>query len=161
MNLNNFHIGNTQVRPDKHSYYLQIALDVASRSTSLRRKYGAVIVNERLDTIISTGYNGAPRQEKNCCDLGYYEREMNKIPKGERYEMCKAVHAEENAIISAGYFRTNNAVLYIAGLNVSDGSLADPTPCKLCRRSIVNAGISKVIGLVNGEPKVIDIRSYR
>lgn len=159
--MEKFNVVNTSTRPDKDSYYLQIALDVASRSTCLRRKYGAVIVNEELNTIVSTGYNGSPRHEENCCDLGYCEREAQNVPKGERYEMCKAIHAEQNAIMAAGYFRAKGCTMYIAGFNVSDGSLADPAPCKLCRRYIANMGISRVIGLVDGTPKEIDIKSYR
>lgn len=160
-NVERFHVGNTKERPDKHSYYLQLALDVASRSTCLRRKYGAVLVNEELNTIVSTGYNGSPRHEENCCDLGYCEREAQNVPKGERYEMCKAIHAEQNAIMAAGYFKAKGCILYIAGVNVADGSLADPSPCKLCRRYIANMGIEKVIGLMNGEPTEIDVKSYR
>lgn len=159
--MEKFNVVNAPTRPDKDSYYLQIALDVASRSTCIRRKYGAVIVNEELNTIVSTGYNGSPRHEENCCDLGYCEREAQNVPKGERYEMCKAIHAEQNAIMAAGYFRTKGCTMYIAGFNVADGSLADPAPCKLCRRYIANMGISKVIGLVDGVPKEIDITSYR
>lgn len=160
-NIERFHVGNTKERPDKDSYYLQLALDVASRSTCLRRKYGAVLVNDELNAIISTGYNGSPRHEENCCDLGYCEREAQNVPKGERYEMCKAVHAEQNAIMAAGYLNAYGCTLYIAGVNVADGSLADPSPCKLCRRYIANMGIKKVIGLMNGEPREIDITSYR
>lgn len=151
-NIDKFHVSDAKNRPDKDSYYLQIALDVASRSTCLRRKYGAVIVNDELNTIVSTGYNGAPRGEDNCCDLGYCEREDKNVPSGERYEICKAVHAEQNAIISAGYFKAHKCTLYIAGVNVSDNSLADPAPCKLCRRYIANVGIKRVVGLRDGEP---------
>ena len=160
-NVERFHVSGVNGRPDKDSYYLQIALDVASRSTCLRRKYGAVLVNADLNTIVSTGYNGSPRHEENCCDVGYCEREQLKIPKGERYEMCKSIHAEQNAIMAAGYFKAKGCVLYIAGINVADGSLADPAPCKLCRRYIANVGIEKVIGLMHGVPCEIDIKSYR
>ena len=86
-------------RTSKQNYYLDIADSVLERSTCLRRKYGAIIV--RNDEIISTGYNGAPRGRRNCTDLGFCNRENLHIPSGERYELCRSVHAEANAIISA------------------------------------------------------------
>ena len=86
-------------RRDKVNYYLDIAETVAKRSTCLRRRYGAVIVNN--DQIISTGYVGAPRGRKNCCDLGECIRTKLEVPRGERYELCRSVHAEANAIINA------------------------------------------------------------
>ena len=141
-------------RPSKDEYYLGIAEAVLKRSTCLRRKYGAVIVKN--DEIVSTGYNGAVRGEANCCDIGYCEREKNNVPKGERYELCKALHAEDNAITSAGRENTLGATLYIVGLEMKDGSYANPAPCLMCRRKIVNAGIKRVVGLLNGEVKDID-----
>ena len=87
-------------RRDKVNYYLDLAEVVAQRGTCLRRLYGAVIVKN--DEVISTGYVGAPRGRENCCDLGYCTREKLQIPRGERYELCRSVHAEANAIISAG-----------------------------------------------------------
>ena len=86
-------------RVSKRNYYLDIAQTVLERATCLRRVYGAIIVKN--DEIISTGYNGAPRGRKNCVDLGYCTREQLKVPRGERYELCRSVHAEANAIISA------------------------------------------------------------
>ena len=86
-------------RIDKENYYLDIAETVLERSTCLRRCYGAIIVKN--DEIVSTGYNGAPRGRKNCMDLGYCTREAMNVPSGERYELCRSVHAEMNAIISA------------------------------------------------------------
>ncbi len=83
----------------KENYYLDIAETVLERSTCLRRQYGAIIV--RNDEIVATGYNGAPRGRKNCSDLGYCVREQMRVPRGERYELCRSVHAEANAIISA------------------------------------------------------------
>ncbi|MBR1454961.1 MAG: cytidine deaminase [Lachnospiraceae bacterium] len=142
-------------RPSKDEYYLGIADAVLRRSTCLRRHYGAVIVNN--DEIISTGYNGSPRGEKNCCDCGMCERERLNIPKGERYELCVAVHAEQNAVISASRDKTDGATIYIVGRNVSDGSLANPAPCKICRRFIRNAGIKRCIGYVDGKVSEIDI----
>ena len=99
-------------RRDKINYYLDIAETVAERSTCLRRCYGAIIVNN--DEIISTGYNGAPRGRKNCIDLGRCIREELKIPSGERYELCRSVHAEQNCIISASRRDMLGATLYLA-----------------------------------------------
>lgn len=142
-------------RISKDEYYLAIAEVVLKRSTCLRRNYGVVIVKD--DEIISTGYNGAARGEPNCSDTGSCIRESMGVPSGERYELCVAIHAEDNAITSAGRSRCQGATLYIAGRNVADGSYANPQPCKMCRRKIINAGISKVIGLVDGKPKEIEL----
>lgn len=131
-------------RPDKDTYYLKIAESVLERSTCLRRRYGAVIINN--DEIVSTGYNGAPRGEKNCVDCGYCYREANNIPKGERYEACVSVHAEQNAIISASRKETLGGTIYIVGKE-KDNSYADGTPCLICSRMIKNAGIENVIYL--------------
>lgn len=141
-------------RPSKDSYYIKIAEAVLERSTCIRRKYGAVIVKE--DEIVSTGYNGSPRGEVNCCDSGVCKREEMNIPKGERYELCVAIHAEDNAITSAGRSKANGGTLYIVGKNI-DGSYASPCPCLMCRRKIVNAGIKRVVGLMNGEIVDIDV----
>ena len=100
-------------RIDKANYYLDIAGTVLERSTGLRRCYGAIIVNN--DEIISSGYNGAPRGRKNCGDLGFCTREELNIPSGERYELCRSVHAEANAIISAARQDTLGSTLYLAG----------------------------------------------
>lgn len=134
-------------RVKKVSYYLDIAKTVASRSTCLRRRYGAIIVKN--DEIISTGYNGAPRGEENCCDCGFCQREALGIPKGERYELCVSVHAEANAIISAARQEMLDATIFVVGLE-PDGSYANSTPCLMCRRLIRNAGIAKCIGYVDG-----------
>ena len=141
-------------RIQKHDYYLAIAEQVAKRSTCLRRKYGAVIVNN--DEIIATGYNGAPRGEANCVDLGVCHRERLNIPKEERYELCVSVHAEMNAIISAARKDMLGATIYITGLE-SDGRCADPSPCTICRRLIVNAGIARCIGMVDGKATEISL----
>lgn len=149
-------MSNNTKRISKDRYYLDIAKSVLERSTCLRRKYGAIIVNN--DEIISTGYNGAPRGEQNCIDCGYCERERLNIPKGERYELCVAVHAEQNAIISAARRDMIGGTMYIVGQNVSDGTLANPSPCMICRRLILNSGITRVVGLFdNNEVKDIDI----
>lgn len=130
------------MRPDKREYYLGIAAQVAKRSTCIRRQYGAVIVRD--DMIISTGYNGSPRGETNCCDIGTCWREQNNIPHGERYEQCKAVHAEMNAIISAARTDMIGATLYLAGWE--NGQRVNAVPCLLCDKMIKQAGIERVIG---------------
>ena len=121
-------------RPDWDEYFLNIAREVGKRATCLRRRYGAIIVKDKI--IISTGYNGAPRGETNCIDSGICERERLHVPKGERYELCVAVHAEQNAIINADPNKME-----------ADGSNASGEPCKLCRRMIINARIAKVVYL--------------
>lgn len=136
-------------RLSKDAYYLGIAEAVLKRSTCLRRQYGAVLVKN--DQIVSTGYNGASRGEPNCCDVGYCEREAQGVPKGERYELCVAIHAEDNAIMNAGRDKACGATLYIVGREVSTGKYANPSPCMMCRRKIVNAGVSRVVGLFYNE----------
>ena len=131
------------MRPDKHGYYLSIAAAVAERSTCLRRKYGAVIVKD--DEIISTGYNGAPRGWANCCELEYCFREHENIPHGERYEACRSVHGEANAIISAPRRDMIGSTLYLAGKEADGSIIYDAEPCAMCRRLIINAGIERVI----------------
>ena len=114
------------------------------RSTCARRAFGAVIVNN--DEIISTGYNGAPRGRKNCTDLGYCMREKLEIPRGERYEMCRSVHAEQNAIISAARKDIIGSTLYLVGKEVSTGEyVKNAMPCMFCKRFIINAGIKKIV----------------
>ena len=108
-------------RVDKENYYLDIAQSVLERSTCLRRKYGAIIV--RNDEILSTGYNGAPRGRKNCVDLGRCTREELQVPSGQRYELCRSVHAEANAIISAARSDTLGATLYLSGRDAKTGQL--------------------------------------
>ena len=134
-------------RTSKENYYLDIADAVSERSTCMRRRYGAIIV--RSDEIISTGYNGAPRGRKNCSDLGFCAREALKIPSGERYELCRSVHAEANAIISASRRDMIGAVLYLVGRDAKTGELLrDTTSCSMCRRMIINAGITKIVARI-------------
>ena len=132
------------MRKDKINYYLDIAQSVSERSTCLRRHYGCVIVKN--DEIISTGYNGAPRGRKNCDELGYCYREKMEIPRGERYELCRSVHAEQNAIISAARRDLIDSTIYIVGVNAKDGSIEPKsTSCMMCKRVVINAGINRVI----------------
>ena len=131
-------------RISKENYYLDIAETVLERATCLRRIYGAIIVKN--DEIISTGYNGAPRGRANCVDMGYCSREAMKVPRGERYELCRSVHAEANAIISAARKETLGGTLYLVGRDVETGTLhPDPQPCAMCRKLILNAGLDKVV----------------
>lgn len=131
-------------RKSKENYYLDIADAVLQRSTCLRRMYGAIIV--RSDEIISTGYNGAPRGRINCTDSGRCARVEMKIPSGERYELCRSVHAEANAIISASRRDMLGSTLYLVGRDASTHELLrEATSCSMCRRQIINAGIEKVV----------------
>ena len=131
-------------RLSKENYYLDIAETVLERATCLRRVYGAIIVKN--DEIISTGYNGAPRGRRNCVDMGYCTREAMKIPRGERYELCRSVHAEANAIISAERRDMVGGDIYLVGKDARTGELlSDATSCAMCRRLVINAGLSRVI----------------
>ncbi len=131
-------------RRDKHNYYLDIAETVLKRSTCIRRNFGAIIVKN--DEIISTGYNGAPRGRKNCSDLNYCTREKLNIPRGERYELCRAVHAEANAIISAPRRDMLGSTLYLVGKEAATGELISmASSCAMCKRQVLNAGIETVI----------------
>ena len=131
-------------RRDKENYYLDIAEAVASRGTCLRRNFGAIIVKN--DQIVATGYTGAPRGRKNCSDLGYCLREKMNVPRGQRYELCRSVHAEANAIISAARSEMIGSTLYLVGKDAKTGALVpDANSCSMCKRQIINAGISRVI----------------
>ena len=131
-------------RVSKHNYYLDIAQTVAERSTCLRKMYGAIIVKD--DVIVSTGYNGAPRGRKNCSDIHFCMRDKLNIPRGERYELCRSVHAEANAIIAAARERMLGATLYMVCVDPAEGSLVSGTSsCMMCKRMIINAGISTVV----------------
>ena len=131
-------------RIDKINYYLEIADTVTKRGTCLRRNYGAIIVKN--DEIISTGYTGAPRGRKNCIDLGYCARQKLNIPSGQRYELCRSVHAEQNAVISATRKDTLGATMYMVGRDAQTGELVDYIDsCSMCKRVVINAGIEQVI----------------
>lgn len=131
-------------RRDKHNYYLDMADVARERGTCLRRNYGAVIVKN--DVIVSTGYVGAPRGRANCIDLGTCIRQKMGIPRGERYEFCRSVHAEANAIIHASREQMLGATLYLVGREAATGELIpDANSCTMCKRMIINAGIAQVI----------------
>ena len=130
-------------RRDKINYYLDLAEVVSQRGTCLRRRYGAVIVKN--DEVISTGYVGSPRGRKNCSDVGFCIRQQLNIPRGERYELCRSVHAEVNAIISASREQMIDADMYLCGLEVSTGEyVKNSSSCSMCKRTIINAGIRNV-----------------
>ncbi len=147
-------------RQDKENYYLDIAQTVLARSTCLRRHYGAIIVKN--DEIIATGYNGAPRGRKNCMDLDYCTRMKMNIPSGERYELCRSVHAEANAIISAARSELIGATLYMSCVNPETGELkSESTSCSMCRRLIINAGIEKVvIRDTNSDFRIVQVKDW-
>ena len=141
-------------RKDKENYYLDIADTVLIRSTCLRRKYGAIIV--RNDEIIATGYNGAPRGRKNCPDIGKCLRASLDVPQGERYELCRSVHAEANAIISAARREMIGATLYLSGRFADTNKLlSDTTSCTMCRRLIINSGIVRIVCRVSPDQYTI------
>lgn len=133
------------MRTSKENYYLDIAEAVAQRGTCLRKKYGAIIVKN--DAIVSTGYVGAPRGRQNCCDLGTCLREKMNIPRGERYELCRSVHAEANAIINASREEMLGSTLYLVGLDLTRGGeyVQNGSCCQMCKRMVINAGIEKVV----------------
>jgi dCMP deaminase len=120
-------------RPDADEYFMKMVDLVSSRTTCLRRRVGAVLVKD--GHVISTGYNGAPRGLKHCEEVGCI-REQMKIPSGERHELCRAVHAEQNAVIQAAYhgIATKGATLYTTGW-----------PCTMCSKIIINAGIEEIV----------------
>ncbi|MDR1439820.1 MAG: cytidine deaminase [Clostridiales bacterium] len=147
-------------RRDKHNYYLDIADTVLQRGTCLRRNWGAIIVKN--DEIISTGYAGAPRKRQNCIDIGYCLRQRLEIPRGQMYEMCRSVHAEVNAVISAPRRDMIGAALYLVGREAEDGSvIKGATSCPMCKRVIINAGIDTVIIRDEGDKfRIIDVQLW-
>lgn len=131
------------MRIDKINYYLDIAEAVAARGTCLRRNFGALIVHH--DEIVSTGYTGSPRGRKNCLDTGLCLRQVHQIPRGQRYEMCRSVHAEANAIISAARSEMLGATLYLVGKESEGPYVEGANSCAMCKRLVINAGIDRVI----------------
>ncbi len=147
-------------RRDKVNYYLDLAEMVAQRSTCLRRHYGSVIVNN--DEVVSTGYVGAPRGRKNCTDIGRCIREELKVPRGERYELCRSVHSEANAIISASRERMIGSSLYLTGVDARTGEYIDhASSCSMCKRMIINAGIARVYIRDNkNDYRVVEVKDW-
>lgn len=147
-------------RRDKINYYLDIAQTVAERGTCLRRNYGAIIVKN--DEIISTGYTGAPRGRKNCLDLNFCIRQKMNIPRGERYEMCRSVHAEANAIISASRRDMIDADIFIVGIDAETGKIVEnSSSCAMCKRQIINSGIKRVyIRDTDTDYRIVDVQEW-
>ena len=147
-------------RRDKDNYYLDIAQTVAERGTCLRRNFGAIIVKD--DNIVSTGYTGAPRGRKNCCDINFCVRDDLNIPHGERFELCRSVHAEANAIIAAARDEMLQGVMYIVCMDVKTGDIVSGvTSCAMCKKLIINAGISRVVMRdTKDEYRVISVRDW-
>ncbi len=139
-------------RPTKKEYYLNISKAVGKRSPCLRRKFGAIIIKE--DAIVSTGYNGPPRGSSNCNKC--LKDEMN-APKWERYDLCPAVHAEENAIVNAARNGTQvkDGTLFVIGKDVKKNRYTESHPCNRCKRAIINAGIKTVV-TQNDEGKIME-----
>jgi dCMP deaminase len=148
------------IRRDKFNYYLDIAQTVAERGTCLRRNYGAIIVNN--DEIVSTGYVGAPRGRANCNELGKCVRVEKKIPRGERYELCRSVHAEANAIISAARRDVIGGTMYLVGIEADTHEIvANSCCCGMCKRLVINSGIAQVV--IRDTPndyRVIDVKEW-
>lgn len=143
-------------RISKSDTYLNCAEAFAYRSTCIKRKYGAVIVKD--DAVISTGYNGSPRGFENCCDIGVCPRIPRNMHQGEGYEICRAIHAEANALLNCSREQTMGADLYLAGINPEDCSVHKAKPCPLCARMIIQAGIRNVILRVgDGEDNYVTI----
>ena len=131
-------------RTSKHNYYLDIAQTVSERSTCIRRRFGAIIVKN--DVIIATGYNGAPRGRLNCSDIESCVREEMNVPRGERYELCRAVHAEANAIIAASREQMQGATMYMCCTDPwTKDVVGSICSCAMCKRLIINAGIEEVV----------------
>ena len=149
-----------QKRRDKTNYYLDLAEVVSKRCTCLRRWYGAVIVKN--DEVISTGYVGAPRGRENCSDLGYCLRKKMGIPRGQRFVLCRSVHAEANAIICAPRRDMLGADLYLVGTEVDTGDyIENAVCCSMCKRMVINAGIARVIIRDSKERyRVIDVNDW-
>ena len=147
-------------RRDKVNYYLDLAETVSQRCTCLRKHYGAVIVKN--DEVISTGYVGAPRGRKNCTDLGTCVRQELHIPRGERYELCRSVHAEANAIISAPRDKMIDSTLYLVGKEVDTGEyVRNALCCSMCKRMVINAGIRQVVVRDDHDQyRKIDVRDW-
>ena len=146
-------------RRDKINYYLDLAEVVSQRGTCLRRNYGAVIVKN--DEVISTGYVGAPRGRQNCSDMGFCVRQKMQVPRGERYELCRSVHAEANAIISAPRNEMLGSALYLVGKEADGGYVKNASSCSMCKRMIINAGIEKVyIRDTKDSFRVVDVQDW-
>ncbi len=131
------------MRTNRHQYFLDLAYRCAHQGTCLRRNFGAIIVDE-YNTIVSTGYTGAPRKQPDCTELNNCWRKDHNIPSGSNYERCRSVHAEMNALLQAGKL-ARGCTLYLAGYDVETEDLTRIWPCFLCSKMIVNSSIKNVI----------------
>jgi dCMP deaminase len=150
----------SKIRPSKDEYYLQIARQIAARSTCYRNRIGTIIIKE--DQIIATGYVGAPRKTKDCFERKNCLRTLLRVPHGQRYEICRSVHSEQNAIINAarGGNSTLGGKMYIWGEDASSGKLIDAFPCFICKRMIINAGIEEVVVKTKKGQKVFKVKNW-
>ena len=147
-------------RPSKQEHYINIAKEVAQRSTCFRVRIGSIVVKD--DAIISTGYVGAPRKTKDCLERGDCLRKKLNVPRGHRYELCRSVHAEQNAIINSGRSGANlfGADMYMWASD-EKGNLLDGLPCFICKKMIINAGIKRFISMMkDGSIKVTNIDDW-
>lgn len=136
-------------------HYIKMARDLADNSNCLRRRYGAVIVKNNI--IVSKGFNSAPEGRKSCEEKGFCQRNKLGIPSRERYELCASVHAEQNAMIKASYREMIDSTIYIGGIDYKLGEITDCTPCVICRRMIINAGIKRIVVQTNDGYEELDI----
>ncbi|MBN1503173.1 dCMP deaminase family protein [Candidatus Woesearchaeota archaeon] len=151
-------------RPSKEDYYLNIAKEIGKRGTCRNVQIGAIIVKD--DQIISTGYVGAPRKTSDCFERGNCLRRELKIPSGQRYELCRSVHAEMNAIINAARAGVSllGGDMYVYGTRFFNGKerLVNAYPCFMCKKMIINAGINKVISMTEtGKQKIFIVEAWR
>jgi dCMP deaminase len=148
-------------RPSKEEYYLNVAKEISQRSTCFRVKIGAIIVRD--DQIVATGYVGAPRKTKDCLQHGFCLRDKLKIPHGHRYEICRSVHAEMNALINAARAGVSvlNGDMFIYGEYLSPKRKMDVFPCFICKKMIINAGLKRVIcGRKDGGYKIFNVKDW-
>lgn len=148
-------------RTTKHEYYLGIAKEVAQRSTCFRRSIGAIIIRD--DQIISTGYVGAPRKTRDSFEHGECLRDKLNIPHGQRYELCRSVHAEQNAIINAARAGVSllGGDMYIYGSRYGENMPIDAFPCFICKKMIINSGLNRVIcSMTDGKMKVFAVTDW-
>ncbi len=147
-------------RPSKDQYYLNIAKEISKRSTCFRSRSAAIIVKD--DVIVATGYIGAPRKTKDCLERGFCLRDKLNIPHGKQYELCRSVHSEQNAIINAARSGANvlGGDMYLYGEN-TEGEKFDSIPCFICKKMIINAGITRFIGsMKDGSYKIFRVEDW-
>jgi dCMP deaminase len=147
-------------RCTKEEMFFSIAEDNAKRATCIRRRYGAIFV--RNDVVLSMGYCGAPRGAANCCDIGTCIREQQNIPSGQRYELCRSVHAEQNGIINAARngICIEGSDVYIYGFDPKTKKIIAAEPCLMCKRVLINAGILQAHLMTPDGVKVVAVKDW-